>query len=116
MCLLAECSLFKTRLPGANAENVGDGPRCGIRVVLAERGLVTAELFEFEATDVYVELGLGAALQMLRRHDADAGGQDCLVKVVHRKWRARENEEDAASIVFPESSLTPHVGLLAPLI
>src|SRR5262249_57809938 len=112
----ADCSLLKTRLPGANTENVGDGPRCGIRVVFAEQGLVTAELFEFEATGVYIELRLGAALQMLCGHNADASGQHFLVKVMHRKRRARENEEDATSLIFSEGGLTPHVVLLAPLI
>jgi len=108
--------LFKTWLPGANPENVGDGPGRGVRVVFAERGLVAAELFESEATGVYVQLGLGTALQMLRGHDANARGQHFLVQVMHRKRGARENEEDTASVVFAESGLTPPPVLVAPLI
>src|SRR6516165_8578224 len=103
-------------MPSTNAENVGDGQGRGVRVVFAERGFVASELFEGEAAGVHVELSFRAALQMLRGYDADVSGQHLFVQVMHRKRRARENKEYAASIVFAESGLAPHRALLAPLI
>src|SRR5258707_15405741 len=69
----------------AEAEDVGDGPGGGVGVVFAEGGFVAAVHFHFEGADVEIELGFGAAFEMLGGDDADTGGEEFVVEIVHGK-------------------------------
>src|SRR5882757_6360634 len=100
----------------AEGEDVGDGPGGGVGVVFAEGSFVTAVHFHFEGADVEIELGFGAAFEMLGGDDADTGGEEFVVEVVHGEGRARVDKEDAAGVVFAESGFAPLARLLAPLI
>src|SRR5258708_5311540 len=100
----------------AEAEDVGDGQGGGVGVVFAERGFVAAVHFHFEGADVEIELGFGAAFEMLGSDDTDTGGEEFVVEIVHGKGRAGINKEDAARIIFAKGCFAPLARLLAPLI
>jgi hypothetical protein len=104
------------RRPCAEAEDVGDGPGGGVGVIFAERGFVAAVQFHFEGADVEVELGFWAAFEMLCGDDADTGGEEFVVEVVHGEGRARIDKEDATGVVLAEGGFAPLAILLAPLI
>src|SRR5882724_6341773 len=53
---------------------------------------------------------------MLGSDDADTGGKEFVVEIVHGKGRARVDTEDVAGVVFAESGFVPLPRLLAPLI
>src|SRR5256885_8925848 len=53
---------------------------------------------------------------MLGGDDANAGGEEFVVEIVHGKGRAGIDKEDAADVVFSESGFVPLARLLVPLI
>ena len=75
--------LLDSLMCGAEAEDVGDGPSGGVGVVFAEGGFGAAVHFHFEGADVEVELGFGAAFEMMGGDDADTGGEEFVVEIVH---------------------------------
>ena len=107
---------MRTGGPRAEAEDVGDGPGGGVGVVFAKRGFVAAVHFHFEGANVEIELGLGTTFEMLGSNDADTGGEQFVVEIVHGEGRARIDEENAARVVFAEGGFAPLARLLAPLI
>jgi len=108
--------LVGSRRSRAEAEDVGDGPGGGVGVVFAEGSFIAAVHFHLEGADVEIELGFGATFEMLGGDDADSGGEEFVVEIVHGEGRTRIDKKDAAGVVFAEGGFAPLPGLLAPLV
>src|SRR5215472_5201776 len=59
----------------ADAEDVGNGPRNRIRVILLERGFVAAAEFHLDGSHMHVQLRFWAAFEMLSGYEANASGE-----------------------------------------
>src|SRR6266571_422247 len=76
----------------ADAEDVGNWPCGGIRVILPKSGFITATHFQFHGSRMQIELSFRPALEMLGGDKADVGRQQFVVEIVHREWRAGKNK------------------------
>src|SRR5215468_10904470 len=99
-----------------HTQDIWDRPGDTVSIIFAERCLIAAEALEFLLAGVDIELSFGTAFQMLRSHQSYACCQQFSIQVMHGKRRAREDKQNTAFVVFGQSSFTPFLALLAPLI
>jgi len=75
-----------------DAEDVGNRPCRGIRIILSECSLITAIHFQLKSSYMQVELRFRTALEMLGGNQTNARRQEFVAEIVHSKWRAGINK------------------------